>query len=218
MHISSVKFSQISGGTALCLLFTDTGAVTLHCHSTLPISADQEQHRSEWFKDALRQQRQMPEIRNGESEIYVCQYLLFDLGVTEMRLGRTPATPKNDGNRPHFSITILCKQLQVAEMQNQTVELNSVIYNAANQSFEALAKVYAETTPSSFACAINAPIDMNFKDAARGLTTQALRRFNGNAGLSSAHPLSMPSPMVRAGSMQPRKVVDAFEMLRQLAA
>ena len=103
-------------------------------------------------------------------------------------------------------------------MQNQAVELNSVIYNAANQSFEALATVYAETTPSSFACAINAPIDMNFKDAAKGLTTQALRRFNGNAGLSSAHPLSMPSPMVRAERMQPRKVVDAFEMLRQLAA
>jgi len=65
-------------------------------------------------------------------------------------------------------------------MQNQAVELNSVIYNAANQRFEALTTVYA--------------------------------------GLSSAHPLSFPSPMVRAGRTQPRKVVDAFEMLRQLAA
>ena len=61
-------------------------------------------------------------------------------------------------------------------MQNQAVELNGVIYNAANQRFEALTTVYA--------------------------------------GLSSAHPISFPSPMVRAG----RKVVDAFEMLRQLAA
>jgi len=84
LHISSVKFPRITGRTALCLLTTDTGAVTLHCHSTLPIRADQEQHRSEWFKDALRQQHQMPEIRSGESEIYVCQDLLFDLGVTEM--------------------------------------------------------------------------------------------------------------------------------------
>ena len=65
-------------------------------------------------------------------------------------------------------------------MQNQAVELNSVIYNAANQRFEALTTVYA--------------------------------------GLSSAHPLSFPSPMVLAGRTQPRKVVDAFEMLRQLAA
>jgi|TARA_B110000090_G_scaffold11555_1_gene11623 hypothetical protein len=103
-------------------------------------------------------------------------------------------------------------------MQNQAVELNSVIYNAANQRFEALTTVYAETTSRSFACAINAPIDMTFKDAAKGLTIQALRRFNGNAGLSSAHPLSFPSPMVLAGRTQPRKVVDAFEMLRQLAA
>ena len=63
-------------------------------------------------------------------------------------------------------------------MQNQAVELNSVIYNAANQRFEAFTTVYA--------------------------------------GLSSAHPLNFP--MVRAGRTQPRKVVDAFEMLRQLAA
>ena len=103
-------------------------------------------------------------------------------------------------------------------MQNQAVELNSVIYNAATQSFEALVTVYAGTSSRRFACAINAPIDMSFKDAAKGLSTQALRRFNGNPGLSSVHPLGIPSPIVRAGRSQPRKVIDAFDMLRQLAA
>lgn len=103
-------------------------------------------------------------------------------------------------------------------MQNQAVELNNVIYNAASQSFEALATVYAGSSSRSFACAINAPIDMTFADAAQGLSTQARRRFNGDAGLSSSHPATTPAPQVRAGRASPRKVMDAFEMLRNLAA
>lgn len=38
-------------------------------------------------------------------------------------------------------------------MQNHAVELNNVIYNAASQSFEALATVYAGASLRSFACA-----------------------------------------------------------------
>ena len=108
-------------------------------------------------------------------------------------------------------------------MQTQAVELNNVIYNAANQSFEALVTVYAKTSSRSFACAINAPIDMTFEDAAQGLSTQALRRFNGHnfhgrVGLSSTHPANTSTPQVRAGRTQPRKVMDAFDILRRLAA
>jgi hypothetical protein len=103
-------------------------------------------------------------------------------------------------------------------MPTQAVELNNVIYNAANQSFEALATVYAGMSSRSFACAINAPIDMTFEDAAKGLSTQALRRYNGRTGLSSTHPSSIPAPSARAGRNQPRKVLDAFDMLRNLAA
>ena len=102
-------------------------------------------------------------------------------------------------------------------MQNQAVELNSVIYNAANQSFEALATVHAGTSSRSFACANNVPIDIILKDDAKGLSTQALRRFSGNPGLPSVRPLGLPYPIVRAGRSRPRKVIDAFDMLRQLA-
>lgn len=103
-------------------------------------------------------------------------------------------------------------------MENQTVELSNVIYNAANQSFEALATVYAGSLTRSFACEINAPIDMKFEDAAKGLSTQALRRFNGRGGLSSVHPVTTRAPKIRAGRTSPRKVMDAFDMLRNLAA
>ena len=101
-------------------------------------------------------------------------------------------------------------------MQNQAVELNSVIYNAANQSFEALATLYAGTSSRSFACANNAPIDIILKDDAKDLSTQALHRFSGNPGLASVR-LGIPSPIVRAGRSRPRKVIDAFDMLRHLA-
>ena len=76
-------------------------------------------------------------------------------------------------------------------MQIQAVELNNVIYNAASQNFEALATVYAGSSS---------------------------RRFQGAAGLSSSHPASIPAPQVRAGRSSPHKIMDAFEMLRNLAA
>ena len=101
-------------------------------------------------------------------------------------------------------------------MQNQAMELNSVIYNAANQNFEALATIYAGTSSRSFACANNAPIDIILKDDAKDLSTQALHRFSGNPGLPSVR-LGIPSPIVRAGRSRPRNVIDAFDMLRQLA-
>lgn len=102
--------------------------------------------------------------------------------------------------------------------QSQAVELNNVIYNAATQSFEALATVYAGTSSRSFACAIDAPIDMSFEDAAAGLTTQALRRFEGRGGLSSTHPLIKAKAQVRAVPTPVHQPMDAFEMLRQIAA
>jgi hypothetical protein len=101
-------------------------------------------------------------------------------------------------------------------MQNHAVELNNVIYNAASQSFEAKATVYAGASLRSFACAINAPIDMTFANAAQGLSTQALRGFQGNTRLFSSHPATTPAPQVRAGRASQRNVMDAFRMLRNL--
>ena len=132
-------------------------------------------------------------------------------------MGPNYYSPKNDGNRTHTSVTIVCKKLQLTEMLNQAMELDSVIYNAANQSFAALATVYGGTSSHSFACANNAPIDIILIDDAKGLSTQALHRFSSNPDLSSVRPLGIPYPIVRAGRSQPRKVIDAFDMLRQLA-
>ncbi len=61
-------------------------------------------------------------------------------------------------------------------MQTRPIQLTDVIYNAANQSFEALVTVHAGDTSRKYPCAINAPIDMPFEEAARGLSKQALRR------------------------------------------
>lgn len=64
-------------------------------------------------------------------------------------------------------------------MPHIPVELSNVIYNAATQSFEALARVHDPAGARSYACAIDAPIDMEFDRAAEGLTCQALRRHRG---------------------------------------
>lgn len=61
-------------------------------------------------------------------------------------------------------------------MQTVPLQLSDVIYNAATQSFEALVIVHDAQTVRSYACAIAAPITMEFADAASGLATQALRR------------------------------------------
>ena len=103
-------------------------------------------------------------------------------------------------------------------MSLPTVELQNVIYNAASQCFEGLATVHAGPASRSIACAINAPIDMSFKDASQGLSAQALRRFNGASELSASIPQNTQHRQTRAGRAPARKVMDAFEMLRRLAA
>jgi len=70
-------------------------------------------------------------------------------------------------------------------MQTKPIQLSDVIYNAANQSFEALVTVYEDDVSSKYPCAINAPITMSFEDAAAGLKTQALRRHTPRAGTYS---------------------------------
>lgn len=102
-------------------------------------------------------------------------------------------------------------------MNTAKVELSNVFYNAANQSFEALATVSDGTASRKIACAIDAPIDMSFEDAAAGLTTHALRRYAGKPGLAS-HRIAGPIAPQRAGRTVPKPVFDAFAMLRQLAA
>lgn len=77
------------------------------------------------------------------------------------------------------------------------VELTNVIYNAADQTFEALATVHDGAQSKRYACAINAPIEMSFEDAAKGLETQARRRHAGTAGLASKYITARP--MQRSG-------------------
>ena len=82
-------------------------------------------------------------------------------------------------------------------MQTVPLELSDVIYNAATQSFEARVTVHDRTGARSYACAIDAPITMEFADAADGLVTQALRRHA--RGRADATRLPTATPAQRAG-------------------
>lgn len=84
-------------------------------------------------------------------------------------------------------------------MQTVPLELSDVIYNAATQSFEALVIVHDKTGARSYACAIDAPITMEFADAASGLATQAMRRHARGHADATRLPSATPAP--RAGRM-----------------
>ncbi|MEM6305147.1 MAG: orotidine 5-phosphate decarboxylase [Pseudomonadota bacterium] len=82
-------------------------------------------------------------------------------------------------------------------MQTRSIRLSDVIYNAATQSFEALVTVHDGNIARNYACAINAPIDMSFEDAAEGLKTKALRHYRNSRGMYSH--LGAHTPSQRAG-------------------
>ena len=65
------------------------------------------------------------------------------------------------------------------------LQFSDVIYNAANQTFEALVTVHDQSGARRYACAISAPIDMEFEDAAKGLSTQAMRRHGRRPSVKS---------------------------------
>ncbi len=85
-------------------------------------------------------------------------------------------------------------------MQNPQTELSNVIYNAAEQAFEAKVTLHEGDRCFSYACAINAPITMSFEDAAKGLARQALRKHgapHGLRGFMARSPLQIVTRMVR---------------------
>ncbi|WP_299694450.1 orotidine 5-phosphate decarboxylase [uncultured Tateyamaria sp.] len=92
-------------------------------------------------------------------------------------------------------------------MQTVPLQLSDVIYNAATQSFEALVTVHDHSGARSYACAIDAPITMEFHDAAQGLATQAMRRHTHGRADGTHMPSATPS--TRAGRMTTwRKLVS----------
>lgn len=95
-------------------------------------------------------------------------------------------------------------------MQTRPIQLTEVIYNAANQSFEALVTVHDGATSRKYPCAIDAPISMSFDDAAHGLSKQALRRHRAKNGTFSE--VQTPTPPLRAG----RRSFDPMRWLENL--
>ena len=87
-------------------------------------------------------------------------------------------------------------------MHTIPLQLSDVIYNAANQKFEALVSVHDTSGACRYACAIDAPIDMEFKDAAKGLSTQALRRHSRGQTDSVIETALTPTRIARIGNLR----------------
>lgn len=95
-------------------------------------------------------------------------------------------------------------------MQTRPIQMTDVIYNAANQCFEALVTVQDGKQQRRYACAINAPITMSLRYAADGLTRQALRSHAQKRGLSSEVLRHVPAQ--RAG----RRTFDPLRWLEEV--
>jgi hypothetical protein len=70
-------------------------------------------------------------------------------------------------------------------MFTSQIQPTDVVYNPADQTFDATVTLYDKGAARRYACAIDAPITMSFDDAAKGLRTKALRLHTNNAGLTS---------------------------------
>lgn len=92
-------------------------------------------------------------------------------------------------------------------MQTHPIQLADVIYNAANQSYEALVTVHDGAQTRKYACSINAPLTTSFKDAASGLSKQALRRHASRGGIFSE---------IRAANVAPRAGRQKFDPMQWL--
>lgn len=102
-------------------------------------------------------------------------------------------------------------------MHTVPLQLSDVIYNAASQSFEALVTVHDASGKQRYACAIDAPIDLAFEDAARGLTKQALRHHGRTRTGTVFEPVQVPLRSTRSGAGRPA-LRSSFENGRTRAA
>ncbi len=103
-------------------------------------------------------------------------------------------------------------------MQTVPLQLSDVIYNATTQAFEALVTVHDTHGTRSYACAIDAPITMEFEDAAQGLATQAMRRHTFGRSDASHMPSAMPPVRAGRATQLRRMTIDRFATQQPHAA
>lgn len=93
-------------------------------------------------------------------------------------------------------------------MQTRPIQMTDVTYNAASQCFEALVTVKDDKRQFRYACAIDAPITMSFRDAADGLSRQAVRRHAQKRGLKSEVLRHVPAQRAGRRSFDPLRWLE----------
>ncbi|QFT58609.1 hypothetical protein FIU94_07180 [Sulfitobacter sp. THAF37] len=95
-------------------------------------------------------------------------------------------------------------------MQNTSIQLSDVIYNPAEQTFEALVTVTRDGKSRKYPCAISAPITMSFEQAAKGLRTQAERRDDRGTGMYSERVRRAAKQRAGRPSFDPRRWLESL--------
>lgn len=91
-------------------------------------------------------------------------------------------------------------------MLRQQIEMSDVIYNAAEQAFEARVTIHSDTARVRYACSLPAPITTSFEEAARGLRREAFRQAR-----SGAHNASYMRPVLTENASRwPERIASSF--------
>lgn len=85
--------------------------------------------------------------------------------------------------------------------------LSDVIYNAANQSFEATVTLFESGSPVKYACTFPAPINMSFRDATRRLIAQARKHQKAAIGLRA----TLAPPLQNVTARAPRSATTIWQ-------
>lgn len=103
-------------------------------------------------------------------------------------------------------------------MYTRQIQMNDVIYNAAEQCFEAVVTVHDGDSLRKYACSINAPMSTSFADAAKGLSTQAERRHLGRGGMFSEVQKSIGTKPTRTARFELKSWLENITRLPGLKA
>ncbi len=99
------------------------------------------------------------------------------------------------------------------------LQLSDVIYNAATQSFEALVTLHDKHGTCTYACTVNASIELDFEDAATALAEQARRRHGvTRADSTRLRPVTDPARTERIVAQLRQLVSERFDSEQPRAA
>lgn len=102
-------------------------------------------------------------------------------------------------------------------MKSVPTQMSDVIYNATEQKFEATVTFHEPDGAIRYACALDAPISMDFDTAAKGLMRLARKQHAAGEGLFSILTRNIPASRLSGRNRPGRKPLPLWQIGRRAA-